>query len=43
MNMEGTPTFKIYGDNDGVKRTPDKPPEELEPTPDLSTDTYLNT
>ena len=32
----------MYGDNDGVKVTPDKPPEELEPTPDLLTDVYLN-
>ena len=42
MNMEETPTFEIYSHNDGVKGTPDEPPEELEPTPDLSTDVYLN-
>ena len=33
----------MYGDNDGVEGTPDEPPEELEPTPDLSKDVYLNT
>ena len=42
INMEETPKFEIYGDNDGVEGTPDKPPEELETTPDLSKDIYLN-
>ena len=42
-NIEETPTFEMYGDNDGVEGTPDEPPEELEPTPDLSTDVYFNT
>ena len=42
MNMEETPTFEMYGYNYGVKVTPDEPPEDLEPTPDLSTDAYLN-
>ena len=42
MNMKETPTFEVYSDNDVVKGTPDKPPEDLEPTPDLSTDLYLN-
>ena len=32
----------MYGDNYGVEGTPDKPPEYLEPTPDLSTELYLN-
>ena len=42
MNMEETPTFEIYGNNDSVEGTPDGLPEELEPTPNLSTDLYLN-
>ena len=42
MNMEETPTFEMYGDNYSVEGTPDKPPEELEPTPYLSVDVYLN-
>ena len=42
MNMEETPTFEMYGDNYGVERTPDKIPEDLEPTPNLSKDVYLN-
>ena len=42
MNMEETPTFEMYGNNGGVKGTPDKQPEELETTLDLSTDVYLN-
>ena len=40
--MEETPTFIIYGNNDGVKGIPYEPLEELEPTPDLSTEVYLN-
>ena len=40
--MEETPTFEMYGDNYSVEGTPDKPPEELEPTPYLSVDVYLN-
>ena len=42
MNMKVTPTFEMYDYNDGVKGTPEEPPEELKPTPDLSTDVYLN-
>ena len=41
MNMEETPVFEKYED-DEVEGTPDEPLEELEPTPDLSTDVYLN-
>jgi len=41
MNMEETPVFDKYED-DEVEGTPDEPLEELEPTPDLSTDVYLN-
>ena len=39
--MEETPVFEKYED-DEVEGTPDEPLEELEPTPDLSTDVYLN-
>ena len=42
INMVETPTFEIYGGNDGVKGTPDKLPEDLEPTPDLWSDVNLN-
>ena len=42
MNMEEKPTSEMHGDNDGVKVTPDEPQEELEPTPDLLTDIFLN-
>ena len=42
MGLKETPTFEKYED-DIVEGTPDKPPEELEPTPDLSTYIYLNT
>ena len=34
--------FEMYDNNDGVGGTPDKLPEELEPTPDLSMDVHLN-
>ena len=34
--------LEMYSDNDGVEGTPDEPPEDLELTPDLSTDVYLN-
>ena len=40
--MKETPKFEMYKNNDGVEGTSDKPSEELEPTPDLSTDVYLN-
>ena len=40
MDMEETSTFEMYGNNEGAKGTHDEPPEELEPTPDLSTDVY---
>ena len=43
MNTKETPKFEMYGDNDGVEVTPDEPTEDMEPTPDLSTDVYLNT
>ena len=33
--------FEIYSDIYGVKGTPEKPPEKLEPTPYLLTDVYL--
>ena len=42
MNMEEKPTFEMYGNNDSVKGTPEKLPEDLEPTPDLLKDVYLN-
>ena len=42
MNMEETPVFEKYEEGDGAEGTPDAPPQELEPTPDLPTDTYLN-
>ena len=34
--------FEKYEEGDGAEGTPDAPPQELEPTPDLPTDTYLN-
>ena len=34
--------YEMYGNNDGVKGTPEEPPEKLETTPDLLTDIYLN-
>ena len=34
--------FDMYGDNDGTEGTPDEPLKELESTPDLLTDVYLN-
>ena len=40
--MKENPTFEMYHDNDDVKGTPDEPPKELEPTPDLLTEIYLN-
>ena len=42
INMEETPTFEMYGHNDVVEVTPDKLPEDLEPTPDFSAYVYLN-
>ena len=42
MNMEETQMFEMYSDNDGVEEKPDKPPKDLEPTTDLSTEVYLN-
>ena len=42
INMEENPTFELYGNNVDIKRTPEKPPEELEPTPDLLADIYFN-
>ena len=41
MSLEETPTFENYED-DSVEGNPDEPPEELEPTPDLSMDVYVN-
>ena len=41
MGLEKTPTFEKYED-DSSEGVPDEPPEELEPTPYLSTDVYLN-
>ena len=37
MYLEETPTFEKYED-DTVEGTRDRPPEEIEPTSDLSTD-----
>ena len=34
--------FEMYSDNDGVEATPDRLPQELEPTPYLLTDLYKN-
>ena len=36
MGLEETPTFEKYED-ETVEETPDEPPEEIEPAPDLST------
>ena len=37
MGLEETPTFEKYDDN-SVEEKPDEPSEELEKTPDISTD-----
>ena len=41
MGLEETPMFENY-EYHSVEGDLDKPLEELEPTPDLSTDVYLN-
>ena len=41
MGLEETPTFEKYEDC-SVEGTPDEPPEELEPTLDISIDFFLN-
>ena len=41
MGLEETPTFEKYEDC-SVERTPDEPPEELEPTLDISIYFFLN-
>ena len=41
VGLEETPTFENHEDN-SFEWTPDEPPQELEPTPYLSTDVYLN-
>ena len=35
-------SLEMYDDNDGDEGTPDKPTEDLVPTPDLLTYVYLN-
>ena len=42
MNIEETPTLEMYDNDDGIEVTPDELTEDLEPTPDFSTDVYLN-
>ena len=42
MDLQETPAFDKY-EYDSVEGMLDKPPEELEATPDLSTDVYLFT
>ena len=42
MSLEKTPTFDKYEDN-SIQETMNEPLEEIETTPDLSTDVYLNT
>ena len=41
MDLQETPAFDKY-EYDSVEGTPDEPQEELEPTPDIPMDVYLN-